>query len=122
MKFKLFAATLLLALPLGAAHAMTIEAFLQKATALESKGMMALFSSDFKVLKREMETAGAQLRAERLATLKAGGKVSYCPPPKSSLDAKEVLTHFRSIPQAQRARMPIKEGLRSLLTRKHPCR
>jgi hypothetical protein len=122
MKFKLFAAALFVVLPVGAAHAMTVEAFLQKATALESKGMMALFSSDFKLLKKEMEIAGGQLRAERLATQKAGGKVSYCPPPKSSLNAKEVLTHFRAIPVAQRARMPIKDGLRSLLTRKHPCR
>jgi hypothetical protein len=122
MKFKLFAAVLLAALPMSAANAMSIEAFLQKATALEAKGMRALFSSDFKLLKKEMEIAGGQLRAERIATQKAGGKVSYCPPPKSSLNAKEVLAHFRAIPAAQRARMPVKDGLRSLLSRKHPCR
>ncbi|HEY0150326.1 MAG TPA: hypothetical protein VGB70_15160 [Allosphingosinicella sp.] len=122
MKFKLFAAVLLAVLPVGAVQAMTVEAFLLKANALEKKGMMALFSSDYKNLKKEMETAALQLRAERVAAQKAGRKLSYCPPAKIELNAKEVLTHFRAIPAAQRGRMELRDGLRSLLTRKHPCR
>ena len=120
MKRMMFVA-LLVAVP-ASAQAMDVKTFLTKADALKKKGMMALFSSDFKVLKKEMEVAGGQLRAERLAALKAGRKVSYCPPAKSSLNAKEVLAHFRAIPPAQQKTMQIKDGLRSLLTRKHPCR
>ena len=122
MKFKLFAAALLVVLPVGVAQAMTVQAFLVKANALEKKGMMALFSSDYKALKAEMEAAGAQLAAERKAALNAGRKVSYCPPAKNSINAKEVLSHFRAIPPAQQARMSTKDGLRSLLSRKYPCR
>jgi hypothetical protein len=122
MKFKLFAAALLAVLPVGAAQAMTVQAFLVKANALEKKGVMALFSSDYKTLKGEMEAAGAQLAAERKAALQAGRKVSFCPPAKNNVSAKDVLTYFRAIPPAQQARMSTKDGLRGLLARKYPCR
>ena len=123
MKFKLFAAIAFAALPLGAAaHATDIATFLRKADALEKKGMMALFSSDLKVLKAEVQTAGEQLRAERLAAQKAGRKPAYCPTGKSGIGAKELLAHLRTVPPAQRSRLQVKDGLRSLLVRKYPCR
>ncbi|HEY0027024.1 MAG TPA: hypothetical protein VGC35_04070 [Allosphingosinicella sp.] len=122
MKIKLFAAVLLTVCPLGAAHAMDVATFLAKADALEKKGMMALFSSDYKVLKAEAEAAGSQLRAERAAAQKAGRKAAYCPPAKSELGAKELLGYLRTIPAARRPRMQLKDGLRGLLARKYPCR
>jgi hypothetical protein len=122
MKFKLFAAVLLTACPLGAAHAMDVATFVAKADALEKKGMRALFSSDFKLLKGEVQTAATQLRAERDAAAKAGRPLASCPPPKSSLSSKDILTHFRAILPAQRARLQVKDGLRGLLARKYPCR
>jgi hypothetical protein len=123
MKFKLLTAALLTIAPLTAGYAMNIDTFLQKAAALEKKGMTALFSPDLKLLKREIEGAAGQLKAERDAAVKAGTKTAYCPPSaKGSLDSKEVLTHFRAIPAAQQARTPVKDGLRSLLARKYPCR
>jgi hypothetical protein len=122
MKKKLAAAALLLALPLGAAAAMDVATFIAKADALERKGVMAVFSGDYKALKGEIEVSAAQLRAERLAAKKAGRPQAYCPPPKSDVTPREILAHFRAIPAAQRGRMQVKDGLRGLLARKYPCR
>ena len=122
MTKKLILAAFLVALPVVPASAMDVATFVTKADALEKKGMMALFSSDYKLLKREVETAAGQLRAERGAAQKAKRPMAYCPPAKSGLGAKELLTHFRSIPAAQRQRTQVKDALRSLLARKYPCR
>ena len=122
MKFKLFAAALLAVFPLGAAQAMDVATFVTKADALEKKGVAALFSSDYRLLKKEAETAGAQLGAERAAAAKAGRPTAYCAPAKSSLTPKEVLSHFRAMAPAVRARTQVKDGLRGLLARKYPCR
>lgn len=102
---------------------MDIATFVAKADALEKKGMMALFSSDYKALKGEIQTAAVQLRSERLAAQKAKRPTAFCPTGKTAeLDAKELLGHFRAIPPAQRQRMQVKDGLRSLFARKYPCR
>ncbi len=122
MKFKLFAAVVLAVLPFGAAQAMDVATFVAKADALEKKGMTALFSSDYNLLKSEVQTAAEQLKAERAAAQKAKRPMAYCPPPKSGLTPKEILSHFRAIAPAQRARIQVKDGLRGLLSRKYPCR
>lgn len=122
MKFKTIAAAMLIALPARAAQAMDVATFLQKAEALEKKGMAAMFSSDMKLLKGEVEKASLSLRAERLAAQRAGRKTAYCPPAKSGLNSKELLAHFRTIPPAQRARISVRTGLLGLLVRKYPCR
>ena len=121
-KKKLLAAALLLVLPLGGAQAMDVATFLAKADALQKKGMMALMSSDYKMLKREIETHSKTLRAERLAAQAAKRKPAYCPPEKSGLNSDEILKAFRSIPAAQRPRIQVKDALRALLARKFPCR
>jgi hypothetical protein len=118
---KLILGAFLLAFPLAAAEAMPVETFLQKADALEKKGMMALFASDYKLLKSEVETASGQLREERLAAEKAGKRGAYCPPATPSLGSKELLASFRTLPPARRG-MEVKDALRMLLARKYPCR
>lgn len=122
MKLKPLAAALLILVPLGAAQAMDVATFLVKADAMEKKGVLALMSSDYKLLMGEIRTQGAALRAERLAAEKAGRKPAYCPPAKQSLTAKEVLIAFRTIPAAQRPRIQVKDALRALMARKYPCR
>jgi hypothetical protein len=122
VKSKLLAAALLAIVPLGSAQAMDIATFLAKADALQKKGMMALMSSDYKLLKREIETEAAALRAERLAAERARRKTAYCPPAKQSLTSNEILAAFRTIPAAQRPRIQVKDGLRALMARKYPCR
>ena len=121
-KFMARAALVMSAAP-AAAQSMPLPTFLTKADALKKKGPLALFSGDLKLLKKEMQESAKLLRAERLAAAKAGKKPAYCPPEKAGgLDAEEVLSHFRGIPAAQRATMSTKDGFRSLMVRKYPCK
>jgi hypothetical protein len=119
---KLILGAFLIAAPLSAASAMPVSEFLTKADALQKKGMMALFSSDYKTLKSQVEAASGALRKERTAAKAAGRPQAYCPPAKSGLNSNEILASFRSIPPAQRGRTDVKDALRSLLARKYPCR
>jgi hypothetical protein len=119
---KLLAAALLATVPLGAAQAMDVATFLAKADALQKKGMIALFSSDYKALKAEIVTNSQILRNERLAAARAHRRPAYCPPAKTSLNSDEILASFRTVPAAQRPRTPVKDALRALLVRKYPCR
>lgn len=101
---------------------MPLNQFLNKAAALEKKGPLALLSSDLGRLKAEMQNSGKELRAERLAAKAAGKKPTFCPPEDgASVNSNELLSHFRSIPQAQRDRMRTKDAFRSFMTRKYPC-
>ncbi|MFL6861719.1 MAG: hypothetical protein ACJ8DZ_01820 [Allosphingosinicella sp.] len=119
---KLILAAFLVAAPLAAASAMPVSTFLQKADALQAKGMLALFSSDYGLLKKEVTDASGQLRAERLAARAAGRRPAYCPPEQQgSLDSRDLLAAFRAIPPALAARTQVKDALRALLARKYPC-
>jgi len=119
---KLILSVFLIVAPATALQAMNVAVFLQKAEALEKKGMTAMFSSDLRLLKGEIRTASAQLKTEREAAKRAGRPTAYCPPAKASLNSNELMVHFRAIPPAQRARTEVRDGLRSLLARKYPCR
>jgi hypothetical protein len=119
---KLILAGFLLAVPLGAAQAMDVASFLKKADALEKKGLLALASSDYKLLKAEIVTASGALRTERIAAERAGRRGAYCPPGKSGLNSKEILAYLRTVPVPQRPRVEVKDALRGLLSHKFPCR
>ncbi|HEY0412723.1 MAG TPA: hypothetical protein VGD66_06260 [Allosphingosinicella sp.] len=117
------ATVFLIVVPLGAAQAMNVAVFLQKADSLEKKGMMALFSSDYKLLKGEVQAGSEALRAERLATKAAGRPTAYCPPnDHGSLTSDELLIALRTIPEPKRPHVEVKDALRALLARKYPCR
>ncbi len=122
---KITLALLLALAPVSAAQAqnMPLNQFLAKAAALEKKGpMMALLSSDFGRLKKEMQASAKEIRAERLAAKAAGRKQAFCRPEKDGpLNSNEILSHFRSIPQPQRDRMRVKDAFRSLMVWKYPC-
>ena len=121
---KLCLALLVAAAPLGAvqAQSMPVPTFLAKASVLEKKGPLALFSSDIGLLKKEVTESVKQLRSERLAAKAAGRKPAYCPPEGSgSMGSAELLAHFRSIPASEAARMRVKDALLRLLAKKHPC-
>jgi hypothetical protein len=119
---KLLLAFCLVAAPVGALQAMNVATFLQKADALEKKGMRAMFSSDYRLLRKEVIGASAALRSERLAAERAGRRGAYCPPRKSGIGARELLAGFRAIPAAQRSQVEVKDALRTMLARKFPCR
>ena len=121
--FKIIIAIAAIVTPLSMSQAqnMPLDQFLAKATAVEKKGAMAVFSSDVRLLKKEMAASAEYLRTERLATQSGGRKPAYCPPAKQSLNNVEILTHFRAIPAAQRNVMRTKDAFRSLLAKKYPC-
>lgn len=83
----------LLATP-TALPAMPVSEFLAKAEALKAKGAMALFSSDVKLLKKEMEPIILAYEADNAAARKAGKPLS-CPPEKPRLN---LIEDFRAIP------------------------
>lgn len=105
----------------GTAAAMPVSVFLPKAEALMKKGPMALFSSDVGLLKKEMNSASGKLRDERLSILKSGGRPSYCPPAKASLNSNEIMAHLRAIPAGERG-MSFKTALGGFMAKKFPCR
>jgi hypothetical protein len=110
-------------IPAAAQAAMPLPVFLQKAEALEKKGMLALFSGDLATLKNEVRSATEALRTERLAAKRSGRPQAYCPTQEGgSMNSDELLAALRQIPPAQRAHMDVKEGMRTILARKFPCR
>lgn len=120
MKLRTLVTAALLALPV-AANAMSVGRFVAIADGLEAKGLAALLSSDIKLLKGEIETAGGALRAERLAAGKAGRPPAYCPPKDAALNSRELLAHFRNLPNAARETTEVRDALRDLMARKYPC-
>jgi hypothetical protein len=103
------------------AQAMPVSTFLAKADALKKRGPLALLSSDLGALKKEVQNSAAELRTERLAAKAAGRKPAFCPPEAGgSLSSDELLSHFQSIPPAQRG-MSVKMGLAGLMRKRYPC-
>lgn len=125
MRLITMAAAALLLVPAAAsAQSMNAEEFHRRATALQKKGPMALFSrGEIKVLMNEGTGAAKRAREQRLATVRAGGKPRYCPPDgPQSLGSSEFMQRLSAIPQAQRARIDMTEATTRVLAGKFPCR
>jgi hypothetical protein len=107
----------------SAAPAMPVSVFLTKADALKARGALALFSSDYGLLKSEIVSNMTTLRNERLVAVKSGAKPAYCPTEASGrMDVDEVLSAMNAVPAADRSRTEVKEALRQHLAQKFPCR
>jgi len=124
MDWKLLAPVLLLVSAPAAAQSMNAEAFYRRATALQKKGVMALFSrGEIKALTSEGQAAGAKARDQRLAAVKAGQKPRFCPPQGTvSIDSKEFMNRLSAIPAAERQRIDMTEATTRILTAKFPCK
>jgi hypothetical protein len=119
---KFLLAALFVVVPLGAVHAMTVATFLQKAEALEARGMMALLSSDMGLLKGEVRGSAATLKAENDAARRAGRRPAFCAPERVRMSSDELLTFFRQMPPALRQRTEVRDALRAYMVRRYPCR
>jgi SLT domain-containing protein len=123
MKAKLFAFALLLVAEAASAQSMNAESFYQRASALQRKGFMALFSSDLKALTNEGKAAGAKARQQRLAEIAAGRKPRYCRPQGPvSIDNNEFMKRLSAIPAADRQLIDMTEATTRILAAKFPCR
>lgn len=120
---RLMLAAAALCLVATSAQAMTVAEFLAKARALQAKGMMAVFSSDLKLLKKEMADISATYRGDLAAARAAGRPPHSCPPPKGQvkLGSNELLADLNKIPQAQRG-MSMKAAFYAMMARRFPCR
>lgn len=124
MNWKLRVPLLLLVPAPAVAQSMNAETFYQRATALQKKGVMALFSGgEIKALTREGQAAGAKAREQRQAAIKAGQKPRYCPPQGPvSIDSKEFMSRLSAIPAGERQHIDMTEATTRILTTKFPCK
>ena len=115
----------LAATPMSAAIAQTMnaETFHQRASKLQKKGAMAIFSrGEIKALMKEGQAAGTRARERRLAAVKAGEKPRYCPPEgPGKMDSDEFMKRLAMIPAAERARIDMTEATTRILITKFPC-
>ena len=122
MMKRMMLAAALVTLPATAAQAMDVATFLGKADALQQKGMLAMFSSDIGLLKKEMQADVKALVDEARAAAAAHRPHAFCPQPGGmSLNSNEIVAALRTVPAPERPRTDVKEPLRALLARKYPC-
>ena len=104
------------------AGASDVATYLAKMDVVRSKGVTAMFSSDYHDLTAELRQAVAALKKERLAMVRSGRVPAYCPSVGASLSALEVMTALRAIPPEARSRTSVKDALRAGFARRYPCR
>lgn len=116
----------LIAASTASAQSMPLTTFVERGTALEKKGALAILEmGEIKALQAEMQGAGAALRAERLAATKAKRRLAYCPPKQDGavkMEGQQLLAELRAIPAAQARKMTTTDGLRAILVKRYPCR
>ena len=124
MNWKLLAPLLLLVPAAASAQSMNAEQFHRRATALQHKGMLAIFSSgEIKALTHEAQAAGARAAENRRAALKAGQAPRFCPPKgEVAIDDKEFMARLSAVPAADRSRIDMTEATTRILAAKFPCR
>ena len=111
----------LLAVATPASAAMSVNDFLTRASALEKKGVTALFTQDYKLLRGEVKGAGEALRASEKAARAAGRKPVAClPENKVPVKSDELLAYFRAIPPARRG-ITVASAFTEMMSKKYPC-
>ena len=124
MNLKLFFAGLLLIPAVASAQSMNAQLFHKRATALQKKGALAIFSrGEIKALMSEGQAAGKKAREQRLAAVAAGQKPRFCPPSGPvSIGSDEFMKRLAAIPQPERSRIDMTEATVRILAVKFPCR
>lgn len=106
------------------AQDMTVDQFLVKAYALKSKGPLALFSSDLKVVRTEIKAVATSYRADLRAERTTGRAPHSCPPPEGSDAAKikptDFLAELEKVPPSRR-HISMKTAFYQIMKRRWPC-
>ena len=107
----------------ASAQTMNAEAFHQRATKLQNKGALAIFSrGEIKALMGEVRAASQRAREQRLAAAKAGRKPRYCPPEgPQSIGSDEFMSSLGAIPATERSKIDMTEATIRILARQFPC-
>ena len=99
---------------------MSVATFLSKADALRAQGIMALGSSDMKLLRAEGQAAG-KAYSERLKQERAAGKPSSCAPKGGKIGSDQLLGHLRTYPAERRASINMKAAMADYFIKTYPC-
>lgn len=124
MKISWLAVLCLLVPTAASAQAMNAEQFYRRATALQSKGMLAIFSrGEINALMGEVQLASKRAAETRRAAVNAGQPPRFCPPSGSfSMNDKQLMGGLSAIPAAERARIDMTEAMTRIFATKFPCR
>jgi hypothetical protein len=124
MKLMLFAAALALVPAAAAAQSMSAEQFNRRATALQKKGVLAVFSGgEIKALTTEAQAASKRAAENRRAAIAVGQQPRFCPPKgEFSMDDKQFMAGLSAIPAADRARIDMTEAVTRIFVSRFPCR
>lgn len=110
----------------ASAQSMPLTTFVERGTALEKKGALAILSmGEINALQAEMQGAGQALKAEREEAEKGKRRLPYCPPKGQAavkMEGQQLLAELRAIPVIQARRMTTTDGLRHMLIKRYPCR
>ena len=108
----------------GVAQKMNAEEFHKRATALQKKGALAVFSGgEIKKLMREGQASGDASRVNRLALEKAGKPPRYCPPSgPQKMTSDEYMKRLDAIPRAERSRIDMTEATTRIMAARFPCK
>ncbi len=102
---------------------MRLDIFREKAARLERRSAQALVSSDFGLLKGEVEAA-SELYRERIDADRAAGRAPHsCLPERGGvrLGLDDLLAHFRSYPAARRPSISVSRAFFDMMARRFPC-
>ena len=100
---------------------MSAAEFLAKATALKSRGMLALLSPDYNLLKNAGASAMRGYET-RLAAERAEGRPSSCPPSRIRVNRDVVLNHLRTYPVTERDSIDLQQAVADYYRLTWPCR
>lgn len=105
------------------AQSMNAENFFKRATALQKKGALAVFSmGEIKSLMAEGQAAANKAKDQRVAATRSGSRPRYCPPEgPQSMNSDEFMRRLGAIPAAERARIDMTEATNRILASKYPC-
>lgn len=108
---------------IGLAQSMNAEEFHQRATRLQAKGPLALFSGgEIRALTKEGKAAGESARLSFEADAAAGRPPRFCPPKgRLGMTSNEYVARLSAIPAAQRSRIDLTEATIRIFAAKYPC-
>lgn len=105
---------------------MSVAEFLEKAEALQKRGVLALVSSDFGRLKAQTASDAQAFAADLRSALQTHRRPPACPPKNGDravtiqFTPDELLGYFRSIPPSQR-NISSKQAFSEFMSKKYPC-
>ena len=103
------------------AQTMPLNEFIATADRIP-RNVTALLRSDYRRLKREGEAGISAVLTEQYRAQQENRPSQTCIPMDSfSFEPEDVLRRLKAIPEPQRRRMTITDGLREIMRRRYPC-